>query len=133
MVTLLYFKQLTAETNRDIESVKRSLQFVLSNDPSFRSAFGSGAFTLLAPTQTSMSSSMMSVNGRSQQRKMLQLVIPLEVSTSEKAGMVEVQAAFDSGPTSQLNGFSVSCLFKYYLIKNDKIYRSRSRIEYSKY
>mmetsp|Transcript_26929 Transcript_26929/g.36982 ORF Transcript_26929/g.36982 Transcript_26929/m.36982 type:complete len:310 (-) Transcript_26929:6501-7430(-) len=93
-----------AEANRDVDSVKRSVQFILNNDQSFRTAFGSGAFTLLAPTQTSMSSSTMSVNGRSQQRKMLQLVIPVEAAASGKTGMVEVQAAFDSGPSSQERG-----------------------------
>jgi hypothetical protein len=43
-----------------------------------------------------MSSATVVVNGSSQRRKSLQLVIPLEYASSGKMGLVQVSAAFES-------------------------------------
>lgn len=85
-----------AEASNDVERVKRSVQILISQDPTCESIFGSGSFSLLTPTQSTMSSSTVMVNGASQRKKSLQLVIPLESASSGKRGLVQVSAVFES-------------------------------------
>ena len=90
-----------AEASNDMERVKRSVQILISQDPTCESIFGSGSFSLLTPTQSAMSSSTVMVNGSSQRKKSLQLVIPLESAYSGKMGLVQVSAVFESDPAKR--------------------------------